>query len=341
MYLMKYFSKKLLVNVTGIFFLVVLISGTANAQSLIPSFGDARSGTSGFQFTKIAVDARSAGMGLSNVADAKDASSLYWNPALASQAQGSEVMLAHTAYFADISMEYLAYMQKYKAFSFGGSVQYLNSGEMQETTEFDHRGTGRTFRTVHMAVGLTASHKITDLFSYGLTLKYLTERIEEVSINSAAIDFGFFYQVGETGLRFSVGLNNFGLDASPSGKTVRPTQEGEEVEDDFEDISLPTRFIISTAYDVYQSDDINAVLTAQISNPSDNSEQFSVGGELGYKNMFFLRAGYQFGYQEVQLPSFGAGLKLPVYGKNIYADYSFSPYDRLGSLHRIGLRFTL
>lgn len=338
---MKYFLKKLFVKLTGIFFLVVLITGTANAQGLIPSFGDARSGTSGFQFTKIAVDARSAGMGLSNVADAKDASSLYWNPALASLATESEVMFGHTAYFADISMEYIAYLQKYKSFSFGGSVQYLNSGEMEETTEFNQRGTGRTFRTVHMAVGLTASHKITDLFSYGLTLKYLAEKIEEVSINSAAIDFGFHYQVGETGLRFSVGLNNFGLDASPSGETTRPTLEGDIVEDDFEDISLPTRFIISTAYDVYQSENINAVLTAQITNPSDNAEQFSVGGELGYMDQFFIRTGYQFGFEEVQLPSFGAGFKLPVYGKRIYADYAFSPYDRLGSLHRIGLRFTL
>lgn len=338
---MKFFVNKSLVVILGALTLALFSSSEVNAQSLIPSFGDARSGTSGFQFTKIAIDPRSSGMGLSNVADAKDGSSLYWNPALAAQAPGSEVMLGHTQYFADISMEYLSYLHRYKAFTFGGSVQYLNSGEMNETTEFSQSGTGRTFRTVHMAAGLTAAHKITELFSYGLTVKYLMERIEEVNISSAAIDFGFYYEVGETGLRFSVGLNNFGLDATPSGETVRPTLDGDVVEDDFEDIPLPTRFIISAAYDVYESENFNAVLTGQISNPSDNAEQFSLGGELGYIDQFFLRAGYQFGYKEVELPSFGAGFKLPVSGKNFYADYSFSPFERLGSLHRIGLRFTL
>lgn len=313
----------------------------ANAQSLIPSFGNARSGTSGFQFVKIGVDPRSASMGLSNVADAKDASSLYWNPALAAQVDDTELMIGHTAYFADISMEYVGYVHKYKSFSFGGSVQYLNSGEMEETTEFQQLGTGRTFRTVHFAAGLTASHRITELFSYGLTVKYLSERLEEIQINTAAVDFGFYYSVGETGLRFSVGLNNFGLDASPTGETTHPTQDGEITEDEFEDTPLPTRFIIAAAYDVYESDNLKAVLTGQITNPSDNAEQFSFGGEIGFMDQFFVRTGYQFGYEEVKLPSFGAGIKVPFGGKYIQADYSYSAFDRLGNLHRIGLRFSL
>ena len=338
---MKFLSKQISVAFIGLLALVLLQVVEVSAQSLIPSFGSARSGTSGFQFTKIAVDSRSAGMGLSNTADAKDATSLYWNPALAAQADSpSELMVSHTAYFADISMEYLAYIQKYKAFTFGGSVHYLNSGDMEETTEFDQWGTGRTFRTVHMSAGLTASHRITELFSYGLTVKYLVERIEEVEINSGAIDFGFFYKVSETGLRFSVGLSNFGFDATPSGETKRPTLEGEVIEDDFEDISLPTRFIIAAAYDVYEGENLNAMITGQISNPSDNAEQFSVGAEMGYLDRFFIRTGYQFGYKEIQFPSLGAGFKFPVSGSNIFADYSFSPYERLGTLHRLSLRFT-
>lgn len=313
----------------------------AMSQSLIPSFGDARSGTSGFQFTKIAADARSSGMGLSNVADAMDASSLYWNPGLAGQIESSEVMLGHTQYFADISMEYLAYVHRLKSFAFGASVQYLNSGDMNETTEFQQLGTGRTFRTVHASIGFTAAHEVTDLFSYGLTIRYLTERIEEIEINTGAIDFGFFYKVGETGLRFSVGLNNFGLDASPGGTTTRLSLDGEQTMEEFEDVSLPTRFIIGTAYDLYESENLKAVISGQITNPSDNKEQFSFGGELGYMDQFFIRGGYQFGFEEVQLPSGGVGIKLPVTGRTIAADYAFSPYERLGNLHRIALRIIL
>lgn len=337
---MKLKLNKILLSAINLLFLVVVFQPITTAQSLIPSFGNARSGTSGFQFTKISVDPRNAGMGFSNVADAKDASSLYWNPALAAQADQSEIMLAHTAYFADISMEYLALIHKYKSFTFGGSLHYLNSGEMNETTEFDQWGTGRTFRTVHMAAGLTASHKITELFSYGLTIKYLMEKIEEVQVNSAAIDFGFFYKVSDTGLRFAVSMSNFGFDATPSGETTRPSLEGDIAEKEFEDISLPTRFIIAAAYDVYEGENIDVMLTGQIANPSDNAEQFSLGGELTYLNRFFIRTGYQFGYREVQLPSLGAGISFPLGENKLFADYSYSPYERLGTLHRLALRFT-
>lgn len=337
---MRYYLSKFLFLAAGIGCLLALSSNEVKSQSLLPSFGDARSGTSGFQFIKISVDPRSAGMGLSNVADAKDASSLYWNPALAAQAPKSELMISHTEYFADISMEYIGYIQRYKSFTFGGSLQYLNSGEMEETTEFEQMGTGRTFSTVHLSAGLTASHRITELFSYGLTLKYLTERLEEVQVNTAAVDFGFFYRVGETGLRFSVGLNNFGLDATPTGETVHQTTEGEVVEDEFEDTPLPTRFIIATAFDAYENENLKLIVTGQITNPSDNAEKFSIGSELQFLDQFFVRTGYQFGYKEVALPSFGAGVKLPFAGKNIKADYSFSSFERLGALHRLGLRFS-
>lgn len=338
---MNNFSKQISKITIVLIVLAASLVTESAAQSLIPSFGGARSGTSGFQFTKIAADARSSGMGLSNVADAMDASSLYWNPGLAGQIQSPEVMLGHTEYFADISMEYMAYVHRIRSFTVGAAVQYLNSGDMNETTEFNQRGTGRTFRTVHAAIGLTAAHEVTELFSYGLTVRYLTERIEEVEVNTGAIDFGFFYRVGETGLRFSVGLNNFGFDGTPFGSTSRITLEGERTEDEFEEMSLPTRFIIGAAYDLYETENLKAIITGQITNPSDNSEQLSFGGELGYMDQFFIRGGYQIGFEEIQLPSAGAGVKVPFAGRSIAADYAFSPYERLGNLHRIALRILL
>ena len=65
------------------------------------SYGTDRAGTESFQFTKITVDARSAAMGNSNMADATDGSSLYWNPALASKIGSSYATLSHTDYLVD------------------------------------------------------------------------------------------------------------------------------------------------------------------------------------------------------------------------------------------------
>ena len=305
------------------------------------SFGEDRAGTEGFQFTKIAVDPRSAAMGNSNMADAYDASSLYWNPALSARLEGSNVMLSHTRYFAGINLDYFSIVQKVGDFALGGSVQYLSSGEITETTEFQPFGTGRTFATHHLSAGATVSHEVTELFSYGITFRYLMEKIEEIQYQSGAIDFGFSYLVSDTGLRFAVGINNFGFDSSPEGTTTRESLNGVEVIEPEEQQSLPTRFLIGAAYDLIDNDENSLVVTAQITNPSDNAEQFNVGAEYGFMKQFFVRTGYEFGIEERKIPSFGAGVELPFGNRIIRADYAYSLYERLGEIHRIAINVAL
>lgn len=321
--------------------LVIGISGAANAQSIFPSLGGSRSGTSGFQFIKINVDARSAGMASSNVADAADGSALYFNPALAIQAPQSQILLGHTMYFADISLNYASYIHRFNNIAIGGSFIYLDSGEMPETNEFNPFGTGRTFRTTHLAAGLSLSHQLSDLFSYGVTAKYLEEGIIEVTNRTTVFDIGFFYKVGETGLRFAVALNNFGMDASPFGETIRPSLEGEITEDEFEDVSPPTMFQIGAAFDAYQNENFDVVVTGQLTNPSDNAERFSFGSEVTYIDRFMVRLGYQFGVDEAIIPSAGAGIKVPFNNKMLGIDYGFTVRERLGSVHRFALKFNL
>ncbi len=331
-------------------FLILLFPGLVSAQ-ILPRLGEARSGTYGFQYLKIGPDARSASMGSSSVADAADASSLYWNPAMAAQLGNSQALFGHTQYFADISMNYASYVHRYRDFAFGVSFQMLDSGEMDETTELQPVGTGRTFRTTHFAIGLSFAQELTSLFSYGLTLKYLDESIEEVTSRTAVIDAGFFYRVGDTGLRFAVGLNNFGFDADPTGETRRrpgpnernaiTDEDGFILYDEFADVSPPTTFILGSAFDLIERHDFKVTITGQLTNPADTQERFSLGAEMDYLNRFFVRTGYQFGVDEYYLPSFGAGFNFPLYNYGIRADYGFSTREYLGSMHRISLRFDL
>jgi len=320
---------------------LVVFTELIHAQSIFPSLGDSRSGTSGFQFLKINVDARSAGMASSNIADVADGSALYFNPALAVQAPSSQFYLSHTAYFDQISLNYASYIHKINNIALGGFLLYLDSGEMNETDEFNPTGTGRVFRTVHLATGLSFSQQLSDLFSYGVTAKYIEESIAEVSAKTAVFDVGFFYRVGETGLRFAVGLNNFGVDASPAGEIKRQTLDGKVTEDEFEDISPPTMFQIGAAFDAYQNENFDVLITGQITNPSDNAERFSLGSEVTYVDRFLLRLGYEFGMDEAILPSAGVGFKFPFNNNILAIDYGFSTRERLGSVHRLALKINL
>ncbi len=332
----KYFFCLLLLGCVGL-----LPYSNTNAQSILPSFGKSRSGTSGFQFVKITVDPRAAAMGNSVVADAKDGSSLYWNPALAVQSDQSEVLFSHSIYFMDITKEYVSYVQQLKSIAVGVSLQYLNSGDIKETTEFQPLGTGLTFRTIHYSLGLTVSQKLTELFSYGLTVHFLDERIEEIQTKTGSVDLGFFYRVGDTGLRFAIGLNNFGPDAKPTGDTQRITLDGNQTEKNFQKVSLPTTFIIGAAYDAYKSEHSSLMISGQLTNPSDNAERVSVGVEYGFMHRFYLRGGYQFGVDEVKYPSGGIGVVVPAGKHSFNFDYSFSPYERLGNIHRLALKISI
>lgn len=318
--------------------LLLVFAGAADTV-YAQKYGTDRAGTAGFQFTKIGVDPRSAAMGNSNMADAFDGSSLYWNPALSARLEGSTLMASHTSYFADVNVDYLSYIQQVGKFAIGGSLHYLGSGDIMETTEYQPMGTGRVFGTHHMAAGISVAQEVTSLFSYGITFKYLLEKIEEVEFTSGAIDFGFSYLVGETGLRFAVGVNNFSpIDVAPSGTTTQV--DGDEVAPE-EEMSLPTRFNIGAAYDVLETETSKLIITALINNPSDNAEQVNIGAEYGFMDQFYIRTGYEFGNVERVLPSFGAGFKLPVGKNKINADYAYTVYDRLGGIHRIGISVNL
>jgi hypothetical protein len=331
--------------ITALLLVVTAVSATAQ---LIPRLGQSRSGTSGFQFVKIGVDPRSAAMGFSAAADITDGAASYWNPALASQAKGSQAFASTTNYFVDTKLNYLSYIHRYHQYAIGASLQYLDSGTMMETTEFNQFGTGRTFSTAHISAGLTLSQQLTNYFSYGATVRYLMERIEEVSLATVAVDLGFFYRVGDTGLRFVVGVNNFGGDAMPSGSTIRiglPDSlrpDGIVKESNFQRVTVPTTFILGAAYDVLKTKDLNWLATAQLTNPSDNSERLAIGSEWRFVDRFMLRAGYTFGITEGNLPSFGAGIIQPLGGKRTVGfDYAFSHLERLGNTHRIALKFSL
>lgn len=327
---------------------LALLTAAPSAGQLIPSFGSDRAGTSGFQFLKIPVDARSAAMGETVAANAMDASSLFWNPALASQADGAQIGFSHTAYYADVTLAYVAALYHLRAagLTVGASLQALNSGSMDVTTEFQPFGTGETFAFVDLAAGLTVSQQLTDLFSYGVTAKYVRESVAGVTANTAVFDLGVFYRVGETGAQMAVAIRNFGLDGVPSGKLPRTVlgQTEPRVETEFAELTPPTTFLLGITYDVLRGSRVNDLLVSgQLNNPNDNAESFNLGLEYTWNRLLILRGGYRFGVEEYSTPSAGVGLNFDnvIGGASARFDYGFTQLDRLGVVHRVGVNLGL
>lgn len=335
----------------GIAALILLMStnafapGEATAQ-LLPSHGGDRSGTSGFQFLKITVDPRGAAMGETVAANAFDASALYWNPALAAQPERMQIGFSHTAYYADVAVYYAAAYRRVGGVTLGASLQALDSGEMEVTTEFSPLGTGETFRFTDLGLGLTVAQQLTDLFSYGVTARLIRESTADITTATGLFDVGVFYRVGETGAQMAVSIRNFGIDGTPTGELERVVleDEGTVVESEFESITPPTIFHLGVSYNAFRNDPNNALLiSGQLNNPNDNAENFNVGIEYTWSRMLALRAGYRFGIEEYSVPSFGAGFIVPGLGgtADVRFDYAFTQLDRLGNVHRVGVNLGL
>ncbi len=320
----------------------IAFSSSPVSAQLLPAQGNERSGTSGFQFLKIPVDARAAALGESVVASASDASTLFWNPALVSQLSGLQAGFYHTAYFVDINLEFVAvsYPVPGSNITVGASIQTLNSGDMDVTTEFQPFGTGQTFRLTAIAAGLTLSQRLTDLFSYGVTSKYVRESVAGISVSTVVFDIGIFYQIGTTGAKMAVSVRNFGFDGKPNGSIDRIVIADDPIktESDFEGITPPTTFHLGTVYEMLRGDADNSLsVSAQLNNPSDNSENLNMGVEYGWHNTIMFRIGYRFGVEEFTIPSLGVGVQVPYLGSSFRFDYAFNKLQRLGDIHRFAL----
>lgn len=320
---------------------LLLPAGSASAQ-LVPSFGRDRSGTSGFQFLKIPVDARSAAMGQTVVTNAMDASAMYWNPALLSQIRAATVVgFSNTQYHADVRMNYVAASQRFGSFNFGANVHMLDSGEMDVTTEFQPFGTGETFTVYDISIGLTVAQTLTDLFSYGITGRYVEEGVASVKHSTIVFDAGIFYRIGNTGAQMAVAIRSFGFDSSADGSIERTVVGSPSVviEDSFENITPPTTFLLGLSYDLFaaRADGNSLLFTGQLNNPNDNAESFNLGLEYVWNALLSLRAGYRFGVEEINAPSFGVGLAVPGIGPQVRFDYGFNQLERLGAVHRVGV----
>ena len=217
--------------------------------------------------------------------------------------------------------------------SIGISVISLQSDDMPVTTEFQPFGTGAYFKYGDLAFGATYARRMTDKFSFGVTVKYIDETLAELSMGGVLIDLGTYYWTGLGTTRFAVSVTNFGGQLTPSG--TAKLVDGTTVSA-FQSFSPPTIFRIGFAFEPYQDDVNRLTASAQLNHPADNSENISFGGEYSYTEAFFLRAGYKINVDE-QSYSVGAGVKVDARFALVNFDYSFTPYERLGDVHRFSL----
>ena len=336
-------QKSMMNRIKHIALFVALCSAVASAQ-IVPNLGGQRVGISAYQFLKIGAGARGVAIGESFIAFANDGSSLYWNPAGMVQFNETQVFASHTNYVLDINHDFAgAVYHTSTSEAIGVSVISLSTKDMEQTTETQPFGTGRYFKYGDVAVGVSYARRMTDQFSFGVTVRYVSETLDMVRMNGIVTDLGTYYWTGVGSSRFAVVISNFGPDVAPSGEA---TMNNGTTVNTFQSFAPPTQFKFGFAMDAYKTEDHKTTVAAAWLHPNDNTESLNLGVEWDWREMFFLRAGAKRAIGQAVFGTdltgtgditLGMGAATPVAGLKFGFDYAYTNFGLLGSVHRISV----
>ncbi|MCP4634157.1 MAG: UPF0164 family protein [candidate division Zixibacteria bacterium] len=317
----------------------IITLNTANGWQIFPDLGEERVGTSSATFLKIGVGARASAMAGSYVAVADDPTCLYYNPAAMCLQKGNNLVFSHNRWFVDIKHNFFGYFRSYTNLSIGFSIISLTTDDMEVTDEYHPFGNGNYFSYSDFAGGLSFAYNMTEYFSFGLTLKYIQENLDDLKTKAMLFDLGTYYRTGLGSSRFGVVLQNFGGRIGPNGNYDLEVYGGNVIEKGYQKFSPPTIFQIGFAFEPLQVYHHRVTLTTQLNHPTDNAENISIGSEYAFDEALMLRGGFKINYDEEQF-SLGAGTKLDIGFGEMRADYAYVAYTKLDNTNRFTFTLT-
>ncbi|MCE5305595.1 MAG: PorV/PorQ family protein [Chloroherpetonaceae bacterium] len=325
--------------------LAFAIGETTNATS---SGGANKTGTAGSQFLKIPIGARGTGMtAYSSLAN--DLSSVYWNPAGLAYQRGLAAEFSYLQWFA-------GYTHNYAAVSYGLGNDYtiaahlisLSSGDIQVATTANPEGLSAKYQNSDIAAGLSFSGFLTEQFSFGISAKYITNTIYNVSASGIAFDIGTLYDTRFLGIKIGFSIHNLGTETSFSGQSLRDVKKlysamdanPMEVEYIANGYSYPLIFRAGLSSNVWKQDKHSITAAFDFTTFSDVPEEYALGAEYTYSDIVSLRAGYLFGQDQM---GFSAGIGIKYDGPGFIGkfDYAISPTFDLGLVNRFTIGLSL
>jgi hypothetical protein len=309
------------------------------------SYGGPRKklGTSAAPELLIPVGSIGTSLSGSNLSTTTGVDAIYWNPAgLANlNSQSAELLVSHSVYFADMNLQYLGVGARLGSLgNIGVSIKSLNIGDIEETTEYMPEGTGTVYKPTYVIAGLSFAKQMTDRIRFGTTVKYISENVASVSSSTFAFDFGIQYYGGQSGLAFGITIKNLGTSMKFDGpgldKRVLNTNGIYTTQRVIlQDYDLPTNLELGLSYKVILGKKMNVNFSAAFQNSSFSSDEYKLGLEYNYNNIFYIRgAGSLYPDKEKDEslfgPTFGAGIKYPIGSVSLGFDYAYRVLNESG-----------
>jgi len=311
-------------------------------------------GTTAAAFLQIGVDARAMAMGGAYASLAMDAAALYWNPAGIAWIPRIEATFTHSNWLANTNYDFIGLTIPIYTLNstVGLSFYSLGYDDQPVRTIKQPNGTGEFYGARDIALGLTYAISLTDRFSFGLTTKYIQQRIWSETGAAFGMDIGIFYHTMLKGLRLGASMSNFGSEISLHGRNLKTIKDPDETVSNYDRVPvdystssfpLPLLFRFGISYQAKFGNYNSFILTADVLHPNNRTESINLGLEYGLGEMFFLRAGYQnlFERDSINGLTAGAGVAYSIRGSmGFRLDYSWADWGFLQNAQRFSVAVT-
>ncbi len=311
-----------------------------------------KTGTTATQVLKFNVGPRAIGMGGAFTAVSDDITAMYWNPSGTASIISNEAFFNHTALYADVKHDFAAYATNLSGLgTVGAFVSVLSMDEMAVRTIENPEGTGEFFDYNTLVIGLNYSRFLTENFTIGFNVKYISENLWHMNATGLAVDIGTLYKIPVLNeLRLAASISNFGTKMQLSGRdatVVFPSGSGgsnlinTNVELDKFDLPLLFRFGISA--DVVKEGTSRLTVGLDAIHPNDHTEYLNTGLEYAWNEIVHIRAGYNslFEKDSEKGLTLGFGLYYRIVDMiKVKLDYAYQDFGRLKDVHYFAVGIT-
>ncbi|MDA1009794.1 MAG: PorV/PorQ family protein [Bacteroidetes bacterium] len=330
-----------------------------------------RAGQAGASELLINPWARTSGWGGANIAGVRGLEGIYSNVAGLAFTQKTELIFSQTSWLQYGSKMFSAddAVSTISSFGFsqkvgesgvlGFAVMSMDFGDIEITTvELPDGGIG-TYSPKFMNMSVSYAKIFSNSIYGGATVKIISEQISNVGASGVALDAGIQYVTGaKDNMKFGISLKNVGprMSFTGDGLSFRGIVGDDDdykmtVEQRSSELELPALLNIGISYDLnVQRHRITGAGT--FTSNSFQKDQYILGGEYAYREMFMFRMGYT--YEEgirtpstrttaLRGPSAGFTVELPMgdSGSTFGLDYSYRHTDPFQGSHTIGARINL
>lgn len=289
-----------------------------------------------FAFLRSDAAARPAALSGAYVTISEDPSAVFYNPAATGTVRPGRAQMTIHKNVLDINAGTATYVQHA---GFAGdsariafSANYVNYGSFERADQFGVV-TG-DFGGYDVALSASLGSRFDSTFYWGVTAKYVSVGLDNVSASAAAVDVGLLYLMPEQRVAVGFSVLHAGSVLSDGG-------------DDNVELPLDVRLGVS-----HRLRGLPLLLNLTFHHLADEGVEladipgrFALGGELYLSSVLRLRAGYDNQRRDALagdtkgMAGFSAGVGIQASALDI--DYSVSSFGAIGSQHRLSVDLEL